>query len=253
MKRAFERLSFVLAWVLALSVCQKASAVVLDWDGVTWTAGSLSNSYDVDPGTPGNDITVTMSGDVNRFTNDATSGVPTPAIDMTLTGGLSPVENSLQLAANLKTGSKIFVTVDFSALYLQGVQNVSFSIFDIDLEKNHDQIRSIYGIALDGTHVAATITNIGSAVTLNGAGLGQFLTGRDPSPDNSSNGNATISFGGTPITGFAFTWGNTNGAPFYQQISITDIYFIPVPEMSPAVPTIIVCVAAAAIARRRNR
>lgn len=35
-----------------------ARAVVLNWSNVTWPAGSTSQSYDIDPTNPGNDITI---------------------------------------------------------------------------------------------------------------------------------------------------------------------------------------------------
>jgi hypothetical protein len=36
-----------------------ASAALVDWSALNWPAGSLSNSYDVDPASAGNDVTVT--------------------------------------------------------------------------------------------------------------------------------------------------------------------------------------------------
>ena len=49
------------------------SAVTLDWSAVTWTAGSLSNSYDIDPSNPGNDITIAMSGNTGNFNSGSPS------------------------------------------------------------------------------------------------------------------------------------------------------------------------------------
>lgn len=149
----------------------------MNWDVLTWTPGTLSNSYDVDPNKPGTDITFTVTGTKADFTNDIASGVMTPAIT-SLQGGLTPIQKSLELAADLRTNSKITMTVNFSPLYTLGVKNVSFSLFDIDLETNKDRISSIYGIALDGSKVAPTIT-FGSAISLTETGLGQALTGVD--------------------------------------------------------------------------
>ena len=247
-------LVFVFVWGCLALVNQSATAALVNWDVLTWAPGSLSNSYDVDPGNPGNDVTFTVSGDVNTFTNDATSGVPTPAITMSLAGGLSPVQKSLELAANLKTNSQITFTVNFSPQYLKGVANVSFSIFDIDLETNKDRISKIYGIALDGSRVAPTIT-VGPAVTKLGGGVNQVLIGTNPSPDTgpgSANGNALISFGSTPITGLTFIWSNSNGAPKYQQIAIGDISFDVVPEINPGAATALLCIAAVVIQWRRK-
>jgi len=232
-----------------------APAALVNWDVLTWAPGTTTNSYDVDPSNTGADITFSVTGTKADFTNDQATGVLTPAITSSLQGGLSPIQKSLELAADLRTNSKITMAVNFSPLYTLGVMNVSFSLFDIDLETNKDKISNIYGIALDGSHVAATIT-FGSAITRNGSGLGQTLIGGDPSPDtgpNSGAGTATLSFGSTPIKGFTFTWTNSNGAPFYQQIAIGDISFTAVvPETNVGAVAMIICALAAAIRRRRG-
>ncbi len=248
----------ILAVVTALfgSACPSAQALLVDWDTLTWAPGSLSNSYDIDAGTPGNDVTITVSGQASALTNDSTTGIMTPNIGTSITGGLSPVQSSFEIAGNLHTNSKITLTVGFNPLYNLGVRNVSFSIFDIDLGTNKDQIKSIYGIALDGTHVAATITNLGSVVTLTGSGLAQALAGNAASPNSgagSANGNATISFGSTAITGFSFVFANNAGAPRYQDIAVGDIFFTPIPEVDPAVPAIILCAVAVLFAHLRKR
>jgi hypothetical protein len=246
--------AFACGWTTLLN--QSAPAALVNWDVLTWTPGTLTNSYDVDPSNSGTDVTFTLTGTKADFTNDQASGVLTPAITSSLQGGLSPIQKSLELAADLRTNSKITMTVNFSPLYTLGVRNVSFSIFDIDLETNKDRISSIYGVALDGSKVAATIT-FGSAITRSGAGLGQALTGTDPSPDTgpgSGAGTATISFGATPIKGFTFMWTNSNGAPFYQQIAMGDISFdVIVPEPNAAAAATLICILAATIRRRTLR
>lgn len=249
-------------WRAILFVCvcgwftsfdQTASAALVNWDTLTWTPGSLSNSLDVDPTSAGNDVTVTIDAFKTNFTTAHGGGSLTPAITNSLQGGVSPLEKSLELAANLGTNSKITMTVTFSPLYAQGVNNVTFSIFDIDLETNKDQISNIYGVALNGTHVAPTVT-FGPAITATGAGAGLKLTGTGASPDTgpgSGAGTATISFGSTPITGFTFTWTNSNGAPFYQQIAVGDISYNVVPEVDTAAVACAVCVLAASTRRLR--
>jgi hypothetical protein len=220
-----------------------AHALVLDWDSVSWTAGSLNNSYDL-TGDGLNDITVALTAQNNNiWTNDPATGTLTPAVNQSLTGGLSPAENSLMLAANMHTNSNLTLQLTFTGQY-PGAANVSFTIFDIDVTTNSDIISSIYGVAPDGTLVAATITNVGSAVTQSGSGLTQKLTGNAASPNNSGNGNATISFGATVITDVFFTFGNNAGAPRYQDIAISDISFSPVPEINPAAASAISCLGA---------
>jgi hypothetical protein len=246
--------AFACGWTALLN--QSASATLVNWDVLTWAPGTLSNSYDVDPNNAGTDITFTVAGTKTDFTNDKASGVMTPAITSSLQGGLSAIQKSLELAADLRTNSKIAMTVNFSPLYALGVQNVSFSIFDIDLETNKDRIGEIYGIALNGSHVAATIT-FGPAISRTGSGLGQTLTGTNPSPDTgagSGAGTATISFGATPIKGFGFTWTNSNGAPFYQEIAMGDITFdAVVPEPNAALVAALICVLAGIMQQRSLR
>jgi hypothetical protein len=222
-----------------------AHALVLSWDSVAWAPGSQNNSYDLN-GDSVNDITVSMTAANNTFTNDPTTGMMTPAINQTLTGGQSPVQNTLMLAGNLFTHSDMTIHLSFTGTQ-NWAQNVAFSIFDIDVATNSDIISGIYGVAPDGTHIAATITNIGSAITPSGAGLSQMLTGNVPSADSgpgSSNGNATISFGSTVITDVFFTFSNTAGAPRYQDIALGDISFTPVPEINPAATSAISCLLA---------
>jgi hypothetical protein len=222
----------------------QASAVVLDWNGVVWTPGSLNNSYDLN-GDPATDITVKITSQTPNIWQPDPAGTPTPAINQTLTGGLP--EKSLMIAANLHTNSNATVQISFTGGPggLLGANNVSFTLFDIDLSADRDIISNIYGVAPDGSQIPATITNIGSAVSLTGIGLGQTLTGNLVSPDSSANGNATISFGSTLIYDVFFTFGNSSGPPRYQDIAIGDISFTPVPEVNPAVASVGSCLLAA--------
>ena len=235
----------ILVFTLLLAVCApNAAALVLDWSTVAWTPGDLSNSFDVDADAA-NDITVTISGDVDKFRQDPATGLQTPAITNSLEGGLGPTNFSLQLGADLKTNDQIIVAVDFSAQYALGVENVSFTIFDIERPVDTERILNIYAIALDGTtHLAGTVSNLGAVVAVAGSGLTQVIYGTGASPDtgaNSGYGNATISFGSQAILGFAFTFENDSGPPRFQSISIGDITFSPVPEINPTAAAAAVC------------
>jgi hypothetical protein len=121
---------------------------------------------------------------------------------------------------------------------------VTFTIFDLDADNNKEIVKNIYGIALDGSHVAATIT-LGPVINRTGTGLNQVLTGTAAAPDTgagSANGNAVISFGNAAITGFAFTWSNNAGSPAYQAIAISDVTFIPIPEFNPGAVAMGFCI-----------
>jgi hypothetical protein len=236
---------FAAVFVALGGFAHSARALVLDWDAVAWNPGSLNNSYDLNADTI-NDITVSMTAQSNTFTNDPTTGAMTPTINQTITGGQSPAQNTLMIAGNLFTHSDLTVHLSFTGAP-PGANNVSFTIFDIDVTTNADIISSIFGVTSNGTLVAPTISNVGSSVTLSGGGLSQVLTGNTASPNSgpgSGNGNATITFGATIITDIYFVFSNTAGAPRYQDIAIGDISFTPVPEINPAMVATGSCIAA---------
>src|SRR6476646_1089476 len=196
-----RRFCVIAALALVTFVAAPARALVLDWDQAAWAPGDLVNSYDLN-GDAVNDITVQItSQQANIWANDPTSGSQAPVVNQTLTGGLSPAQNSLMLAANLHTKSDCTVQISFTggngALNTPGASNVSFTLFDIDVTTNADIISNIYGVTPTGTLVAATITNVGSSVTLSGSGLSYQLDGNVAAANNTSNGNATFSFGST--------------------------------------------------------
>src|SRR4051812_16091206 len=95
-----------------------ANAITLDWNTVAWTAGSLSNSYDIDSAKTGNDITVTVSGNTAQLQKELASGNPwTPAITPDFQGGLASPTKTLCLAVDFADQSQaVTVTVNFSAL-----------------------------------------------------------------------------------------------------------------------------------------
>jgi len=253
--RRFAAIFFSLATLTATS-----QALTLDWDGVTWTAGSLSNSYDVDGATPGNDVAVTVSGNTAQLQPQLVSPYPqTPAVTTDFAGGLTPVQNTLSLAVNFTNQAQVItVTVDFSALYAAGVDNVSFTIFDVDFDNSggstyQDQLRSITALSIDGTTLIAPTITTSSSNTLTGSGLTQVVTGTASVVDTgagSGDGNVTISFGTNAIKSFTFTYGSGSGTvadPTYEHIGLHDILFTPVPEINPAWSAVASCLLAAGL------
>jgi hypothetical protein len=206
----------------------------------------VANSYDLNPVPDGvNDITMTLTPQSNVWTTDQPNGAGnmTPAVTNTMTGGLGASNQSLILAADLHTNSRLTVRISFTGTQ-PGADNVSFTLFDIDLTADRDVVNNIYGVAPDGTQITPTITNLGANVVLSGLGLTQTLTSLVPSPNDSSLGNATISFGSNLITDVYFTFGNSSGPPRYQNIGIGDISFTPVPEINPAATSAMSCLLA---------
>jgi hypothetical protein len=256
----------LLRWILALfcTICAfagTAPAALVDWSASNWPAGSLSNSYDVDPSNPGNDVTVTIGGDTGQLQPSLASGNPqTPAITRAFDGGLGTSPYTLELALDLTSNTQsVTFTLNFSALYAAGVSNVSFTIFDIDADntsssKYQDVISSIYAISTTGTHIAPTITNVGANVSLTGTGVSQVLTGQVSTVDlgaGSGAANATISFNTSNIASITFTYGSSSmfADPTYQHIGIYNIDYEVIPEPG----TLGVCVVVLCLALGTSR
>jgi hypothetical protein len=241
-----------LSGLLFFASLSTAPAVLVDWNTQTWPAGSLSNSFNVDPGNPGNDVTVTVSGDTAQLAVAINGGPQTPAITSHLEGGFGAGHMSLQLAVNfLNNTQAVTVTIDFSNLYAAGVANVSFNLFDLDFANGggstyQDVISSIYATSTTGTQIAPTITGVGANTTLSGSGLSQVLTGMVSTNDigpTSADANATISFNTTDIRSVTFTYGSSSmfANPTYQHIALDNIIYSVVPETNPAWSSFIIC------------
>jgi hypothetical protein len=241
-----------------------SSALTINWGTEPWAAGSLQNSYDIDPSRPGNDVTVTVSGNTGVLQPELTGSNPmTPAVAQSFQGGAGSVQNSLCIATDFANQSQgITVTVDFSAQYTQGVTNVSFTIFDVDFSNAsgntyQDQIRNIRAVGIDGSLIAPTITTSANNV-LSGTGLNQVVNGTVSTVDlgaGSGNANVTISFGNAAIRSFTFTYGSGTGTvanPTYQHIGMSNVSFTPVPEMNPAFGASLSCLVAGLLVLRHN-
>jgi hypothetical protein len=243
-----------------------ADAVTLNWSAVTWAAGSLNNSYDVDAANTGNDITVTVSGNTAQLQKELASGNPmTPAITPDFQGGLANPVNTLCLAVDFADQSQaVTVRVDFSALYTAGVQNVSFTLFDVDYSNvsgntYQDLLTAIKATSIDGTTMIAPTITTSSNNTQSGSGTSQIVTGLISTTDTgpgSGNGNVTISFGAAAIKSFTFTYGSGGPSgvtdPTYQHVGINGISFTPVPELNPAFSAVGSCLLAAALILRHS-
>lgn len=258
------RFSYCAVALLFATLCATSSALTLNWGTEPWAAGSLQNSYDIDPSRPGNDVTVTVSGSTSQLQRELNAPNPmTPAVAAAFQGGYGSPQNSLCIATNFANQSQgITVTVDFSAQYAQGVSNVSFTIFDVDFSNSsgsnyQDQIRSIRAVGIDGSLIAPTITTSVNNV-LSGTGLNQVVNGITSTVDlgaGSGNGNVTISFGNAAIRSFTFTYGSGSGTvadPTYQHIGMSNVLFTAVPEMNPAFGASLSCIVAMLVVFRHN-
>jgi hypothetical protein len=251
--------------LLAALLATTSQAIVVDWDGLTWTPGALSSSYDIDPARAGNDITLTVSGNTAQLQPELVAPNPqTPAITTNFQGGLVTAQNTLSIAVNFTNQTQsVTVTVDFSALYTLGIQDLSFQLFDFDFasasgNNYQDKLSGITALSVDGVTLVAPIITTSSANTRTGTGLTQVVTGVASVADTgaaSGNGNVTISFGTTAIKSFTFTYGSGTGTaadPTYQHVGIHDITFTPVPEINPAWSAVGSCILAVALILRHG-
>jgi hypothetical protein len=221
-----------------LLIAKNASGVLLDWDSASWTSGSLSRSFEIDSSNPGNDVTITITGNTSRLDNN------TPEINQAVTGGLSPTQDSLQFYLDLHSRSEsITVTITFN--YTMGVDSVAFKLFDID--KNNDpgndsvftdQVRNIRARFNSSPYVGASVTGSSANSVSNNGATNATVTGTALSAENSGNGNASIGFGTNIVNQVTFTYGSSSANPWsdpsVEWISLHDISFRRVPEMSTA-------------------
>lgn len=232
-------LKFVLMAFLFLAPI-KCPAVLLDWNPQSWTGGSLSRSFDLDATNPGNDVTITITGN----TSYAQGGTPNDTTD--LTGGQGGSQQSLFMHMDWNNRNRsITVTIEF--LYDLGVDNLSFTLFDVDrISGNHtDKIFDILGTTDGGGAVAATVTT-SSANQLVGTGTSQYVRGTSGADSDTSDGNVGITFGSTPIYSAQFSWGSETNAPSNpgdQWIGLYDISFTKrvIPEVHPGLASSLAC------------
>ncbi|MFL6584103.1 MAG: hypothetical protein ACJ8KU_06260 [Chthoniobacterales bacterium] len=255
-----RQISFTAVFVALLCLCASAaSAVVLDWNTATWTpSGSVSNSFDIDPANPGNDVTITITGDTNTLTPDPTSGTMTPTVNNSIEGGFGPSQRSLLFHMTPATPQDaITITITFSPGYTMGVGNVSFTLASLDKNSFHDKVDNISGLAVDGvTVLAPTITDVGPAVKLTGNGVNQTLTGSALVPDTgagSGDGNATINFTDLGIQSVSFRFANGASFPSPQTFAMFNLTFTPVPEINSGAGAAGACVAVAVLQKVRRR
>jgi hypothetical protein len=212
--------------ILALTPLQ---ADTLDWDVVNWTDTTTPYSQTFTVGS--NTVTVAITGQTGDFI--PIGGDTSPDDNTHQTGGLTG-QQSLYLAVNHDQRSDVItVTVTFSTF----VNNVSFSLFDIDFSSGDfaDQIRNISGT--DGTNTyAASISNTGSTsnTIANNNTLTATVTGDDTATEGTSEGNATFTFSQN-VNSITFTYGNAGTAPTdpnQQSIGLGDVTYTVVPEPS---------------------
>jgi hypothetical protein len=232
--RRFAQSCILAALVLVCFGLGRVEAVTLDWNNVDWTADSLSQSFDIDPSNAGNDITITISGNTGDIDD---SGGASPDDNTIITGGQGGTQESLYLAADYGgTGRELVVTITFSAGYVYGVENVQFTIFDVDRDSGvwRDQIDEMEGRRNSAVVSFADLTgtnfhDIFDSGTATARARGDGATeNADPGTDDA---NLNVVFNDAPVDEVSFRWTNIDAALGFQYIGLYDITYTPaVPE-----------------------
>jgi hypothetical protein len=205
---------------------------------VTWPAGSTSQSYNIDPTNPGNDITISMtSSSGNQFA----SGYPAIATGF----GGSTTTPDLRERIQLTSASQ-FVTTTITFNYTQGVYVQNLNLLDIDTSAGPtgwtDQIRNIKGTTASGQTVNPVAVVGASLVTVTGnATTGWTATGNGTA-NGGAGGNLSISFGNYRIT--KITWDYGSGSTQFgntQSTLLANITYSLTPEIHPALAGTILC------------
>ena len=221
------------AAAIFLPTVLNAAPIILDWNTATWTPGQLSQSFDIDPANPGNDVSITITGDTTRLAQ------PVSATTL-ITGGISPTNKTLQFVTDFASNlESIDVRIEF--LYLAGVRDVNFFIHDIDGDGNswREEVRGVFstfGILPAFFPAQISAVNASPTFQITGLGTGQKLTATGVSDDSQSNGSAAISFGSLSLHTASFTSGaSTTGTfnPIESGISLGTIAFTPNPVPEP--------------------
>lgn len=267
----------LLAFLLSPAVTH---AALLDWDTQTLAPGQksekkqvvpannggiVSETYKTDSTNAGKDVIVNIQNNNSSATWQSNAPAVSSATSNPLGAGYSGVygedggtgQKSLFLCLSGNT-TGITVTINFS-LYSQGVKDVSFSLFDIDSRSIPDQIVNIWGTTLSGGTIAATSITGAACNQVNAEGtVGASITGTSSATENTSLGNALISFGTNTVTSVQFTYKNTDVVQnSWNGIGLGDVSYDDA-NTSPEVGTSLAAVAACGLAfgfqrYRKNR
>ncbi len=170
-----------------------------------WTAGSFTESYTaLDPVAGANiDLDFTLSGDTAFL--QQLGGSSTPVTQTGYSGGVSPAEFSIGVAANFDTTAQ-FVTMGFNLAEInEGVGAAQFTIFDVDLGGWVDRLAfrgSLNGISVEPILTPGTTNFV----------RGNEIVGRDGNAaQTSAAGNVTVTFN-QPIDRIEWDYGNDTSA-----------------------------------------
>ncbi|GHB96828.1 hypothetical protein [Cerasicoccus arenae] len=192
-------------------------ASTLDWDALSWTPGSTSQTYNNVDGS-GVNVTISISGG-SFLTNY-------PQLNTDTTGGVSPAQKSLQLYINESSqGNGATVTISFSS----AVNSLTLNLYDVDTGSGGFFSRTFR----DQVNFNQTPSSL-TGSSANGV-FGDTVLGLYENDSTSSGGNVTAVYNG-PVSSVSFFYGAgiwTQSNPAGQAISLADFTFTsPIPEPS---------------------
>ncbi len=193
-----------------------SGTTLFDWDLISWTAGSLNNSYAVTGiGTVNFAITSTAT-----WVNNAGFGGQSPTNNnAAITGGLSPAQYALHQYLDFNTQSETADTVITLPTAVPGAQ---FSVFDIDFNAGQFADKLVITGSYQGATVLPTLTNgISNYV------VGNTAVGDAGAANTTANGTVVVTFT-QPIDQITIKYGNHTTAPSNpggQAMALHDITF----------------------------
>lgn len=208
-------------------VCSIANQILFDWDTVSWTAGSLNNSYSL-AGIGTINWTVSSPG---IFVNDAGFGGQSPSLANANNGGFAGTQLSLHEFLDFANQSQTATTVLTLPTAVPGLQ---FTVFDIDFAANDFADKLTVIGSFNGATVLPTLTNGISNYVVGNVAIGDAGSG-----GTSGDGNVVVTFL-SPVDTVTIIYGNHTTAPAVpdgQAIAIHDINFC-VPQTSLSVTKI---------------
>ena len=222
-------------------------AVLLDWAAQSWTAGSLTGSYDLD-GVAGNDIQISIVSSGVTFVKNYPQNVSDPAIESGTTG--------LQLwtsAGFTNTTNKVTVTITFLGTYATGAYVQNLTLFDVDASGTFidrvtfTALNGAAAVALNASNNAGTPSN-----TITGSGTTSVVAQGITSVGNitTTQGDVFVNSGGAKVTSITFVWNNPGPNFAGQAIDLGNITFTP--EVGSGFAALLLCGGLLAFGRRRQ-
>ncbi|MEL6323688.1 MAG: DUF11 domain-containing protein, partial [Pseudomonadota bacterium] len=200
-----------------------AAPEVFDWDSNPWPfiSTQLSRSFP-GGGSDGTNFGFAFTGDTNR--RDLISGVNNaPETNAEISGGLLPAQQSLYYFQNLESSTEsVDVTMDVGTAGL-GVQDLQFSMFDIDFAAGQFRDRIEVTGSLGGVSVTPILTPASSTVV-----VGNVAVGTEGVPSTAATGNLIVTFL-SPVDRVVVNYGNPEAstAVSNQAMAIHDLNYCP--------------------------